>query len=366
MIKKLIAIFFIAFFPACSFSNLVIENKGNLKLKQVDYTDLPGWHKDDQNKAVISLVNSCDQFAKLPNNKQIGGKIYNITVSDFHDVCDIAQVVKGMNNIQARNFFENWFIPFEVSDERSGSKGLFTGYFIPELKGSKVKTAIYKYPVYARPIDLKNNKPYYTRRQIENGALKNKKLELLYVDDKVDLFFMHVQGSGRVILEDGKIVKLAYAGKNNLPYSSIGRHIIDNNILNQRDVSYFAIKDWMKGNPEKAEEIMNVNESFIFFQKSKNDYVYGAQGSPLMAERSLAVDTEIMPLGFPMWLNIRNSKNSYQKLVIAQDTGSAIKGVVRGDVFFGIGRAAEDKAARMNYQGKYYILVPANVIDKIS
>ena len=364
MMKKLSIITLIFLCSSCSFTSLIIKGKGDLKLKQVGFEDLPGWKKDQQNRAVISMVNSCRQFAKMPEDKQIGGQIGNITVADFHDVCDIAEVIKGMDNKQARNFFENWFVPFEVSTRGGNSQGLFTGYYVPELKGSKVKTEIYQYPVYAKPkanladLDL-------TREEIENGALAHKDLELFYVGNQVDLFFMQVQGSGRIILENGTVARLGFAGKNNHPYSSIGKYIIENNILGSESPTYFSIKNWLKNNPEEARKAMNVNQSYIFFKVSNSDDVFGSQGSPLMVERSLAVDSEIMPLGFPLWLNINVPNNPYQKLVVAQDTGSAIKGAVRGDIFFGRGKNAEDSAAKMNYKGKYYILLPAAAVDRM-
>lgn len=364
MIKKLFTLTLILLCCSCSFTSLIIKGKGDIKLKQVGFEDMSGWQKDDQNKAIISLVNSCNQFAKLPDEKQIGGKIGNVTVADFRDVCDIADVVKGMSTKQARNFFENWFVPFEVSDKGGNSQGLFTGYYVPELKGSKTKTEIYQYPIYSRPKDL-TSEPYFTRAEIEDGALENRGLGLVYVDDQVDLFFMQVQGSGRVILEDGTIMRLVFAGKNNRSYSSIGKYIIDNNIISGGDVSYFSIKNWLKSNTEEARDLMNVNQSYVFFKTSNSDAVLGSQGAPLMPYRSLAVDTDIIPVGFPIWLDINTPNNPYQKLVIAQDTGSAIKGAVRGDVFFGRGKSAENLAARMNYRGKYYILLPTAAVDRM-
>jgi membrane-bound lytic murein transglycosylase A len=364
MIKKLSILTLIFLCSSCSFSSLIIKGKGDLKLKQVGFEDMPGWQNDNQNRAVISLVNSCNKFAKMPDDKQIGGKIGNIVVDDFHDVCDIAKVIKGMSSKQARNFFENWFVPFEVSDKNGNEQGLFTGYFVPELRGSTTKTDIYKYPIYSRPKDL-TNEPYLTREEIENGALEDKGLEIIWVDDQVDLFFMQVQGSGRVILDNGSIMRLGFGGKNNQPYSSIGKYIIENNIIPSGDVSYFSIKNWLKNNPEEAKRIMNVNQSYVFFKSSNSDAVIGSQGASLMPYRSLAVDTDIMPLGFPIWLNINTPNKPYQKLVIAQDTGSAIKGAVRGDVFFGRGKNAENLAARMNYKGKYYILLPIAAIDRM-
>lgn len=361
MFKKSLAIFLVFLCCSCSFSSLVIKGRGNLKLQQISFEDLSGWQKDNQDMAVISLINSCNQFAKMPDNKQIGGKIGDIIVGDFHDVCDIAEVVKGMSSRQARNFFENWFVPFEVSDRNGNEQGLFTGYFVPELRGSKNKTDLYQYPVYARPQDLT-----LTREEIEDGALDGKNLELVWVDDKVDLFFMQIQGSGRVIFEDGQIMRLGFGGKNNQPYSSIGKYIIENNIIPNGDFSYFSIKDWLKNNPDEAKKIMNVNQSYVFFKPSNSNEVIGSQGAPLMPYRSLAVDTDIIPLGFPMWLDISAVGAPYQKLVIAQDTGSAIKGAVRGDVFFGRGKNAENLAAKMNYKGKYYILLPTAAVDRMA
>ena len=363
MIKKLSIITLISICYSCSFESFT-PKKSDLKLEQISFKDLPGWQNDDQSKTIIALLNSCNQLAKMADDKVIGNKVGNIKIGDFHRICDIALAMKGVEPEQARKFFENWFVPFEVSDTNLGNKGLFTGYYVPEIKGSKVKTAIYQYPIYSRPKDL-TKEPYFTREEIENGALKNKNLEIAYLDNKVDIFFMQVQGSGRVVLEEGSVMRLGFAGKNNRPYSSIGRYIIDNHIISDGNVSYFSIKNWLKNNQEQAEKIMNVNQSYVFFKASNNDDVIGSQGSPLIAERSLAIDTDILPLGFPIWLNIDSSKMLYQKLLVTQDTGSAIKGAVRGDVFFGKGREAEKAAAQMNYKGKYYILVPASALNKV-
>ncbi|MCE3255013.1 MAG: murein transglycosylase [Rickettsiaceae bacterium] len=364
MIKKLITTLFICALSSCSFTTVTIKGRDGLKLKQVSFSDLRGWRNDEQNKAVIALINSCNQLAKMPDKKEIGGKVGTIMVEDFRDVCDISEAIKGMSSKQARNFFENWFVPFKVYDNSENDQGLFTGYYVPELRGSKVKTDIYKYPIYSKPTDL-TLEPYFTREEIENGALNQKGLELFYVSDPVDLFFMQVQGSGRVILEDGSVVRLGFAGKNNREYSSIGKYIIDNKIIDSKNTSYFSIKNWLKNNPEEARKVMNINQSYIFFKVSKNDDVIGSQGSVLMPGRSLAVDSEILPLGFPMWLDIKNSNNIYQKLLVAQDTGSAIKGAVRGDIFFGRGKNAESLAAKMNDRGSYYILLPTAAVDRM-
>ena len=353
---------------SCSYSTSTIKGKGNIKLKRIDYSQLKDWEEDDHSEALLSFINSCNKFELMGGSRQIGGQIGDITVSDFRDVCEIASIVNGMNQKQVKNFFDNWFVPFEVLTKDNREKGLFTGYYEPELKGSKTKNEIYKYPVYGRPNNLTNDL-YYSRKEIENDALRNKELELLYVNDKVDLFFMHIQGSGRVILDDGVTIQLSYAGKNNQPYTSIGSYMLENNIIKKSKASYYAIKSWLKNNPEKAKQIMNINDSYIFFKISDKEYVTGAAQVPLTPQRSLAIDSDILPYGFPIWLESKikpegKSAKPFRKLLVTQDTGSAIKGTIRGDVFFGRGKDAEELAAGMNSIGKYFILLPANIVDK--
>ncbi|MFT6333131.1 MAG: membrane-bound lytic murein transglycosylase A [Lentimonas sp.] len=364
MIKNFYLFLIILLISSCSFQTLTFKGKnGDLKLKQVDFTDLPGWQKDQQNETIHSFLNSCLVFAKIPQNKNIGRKVGYITPSDFDDVCDIAKAIREMSDAQARNFFENWFVPFKVANRSGKDRGLFTGYYVPEIKGSKIKTAIYKYPVHKKPYDPKDLT--LTRKEVANGALENKGLELLYLDNPVDLFFMQVQGSGRILLENGEIIRLGFGGKNKYKYSSIGKHIIENNILGDVTPTYFAIKSWLKDNPEEARKVLNINKSYIFFKPSKSDDVFGSQGAPLTAERSLAVDHKIIPEGLPVWLNISSKKKPYRKLVVSQDTGSAIKGAIRGDVFFGKGSKSEKLAARMNHYGEYFLLLPTAAVDRM-
>lgn len=351
------------------YSKITIKGKGDIKLKQVDFASLNGWEVDDHKKALQSFIQSCNKFSKMAQNRLIGGQIGEITVGDFRDTCDIAQVVKTMSAKQAKNFFENWFKPFLVETRFGNSKGVFTGYYEASLHGSKVKSEKYKYPIYARPKDLAND-PYLSRKEIEDGALKKKNLELLYVDDKVELFFMHIQGSGRVKLPNGSEVRVAYAGRNNQPFTAVGNYMVDQKMLDRGNLNAATIKEWLKNNPNRADEVMNINAAYTFFKISDGEFVVGAQGVPLTAERSLAVDSENIPYGSPLWVDTYSkkkdgSKEKYSHLFIAQDTGSAIKGVVRGDVFFGHGPEAEEKAYYMASQGQYYILLPINVVDKL-
>ena len=370
MIRTLTIIILSISLQGCLGSKVTIKGKNNLKLQQVDFTQISGWENDEQKMALNAFIHSCDKFAKMPQNREIASDLGSVTAGDFRDVCEIAEVVKIMDEKQARNFFENWFVPFSVKTRSGKTNGLFTGYYEASLNGSRTKTDTFKYPIYKKPKDLGFD-TYYTRKEINDGALAGKRLELLYVDDPVDLFFMHIQGSGRVTLQDGSTIRLGYAGKNNNPYTSISRYLVDRGKIASDQVNAITIKNWLKANPKEAQEIMNLNLAYTFFQISEDENVIGAQNVPLTPQRSLAVDKEIIPYGFPLWVstsikNLENSKKeSFKKLMIAQDTGSAIKGTVRGDIFFGFGEAAENNASLTASRGKYYILLPVNVIDKL-
>jgi membrane-bound lytic murein transglycosylase A len=363
-------IFSLISLTSCFLSDdLTINGKGNIRLRQVDYSMIDSWENDNHKEAIQAFIHSCNKFSKMAQNRLIGGQIGNITAGDFRDVCEIAQVVKTMSNEQAQNFFENWFRPFLVENRSGKSEGLFTGYYEASLNGSKVKTEQFQYPIYARPQDL-TNEVYFSREEIEKGALKEKNLELLYVDDKVDLFFMHIQGSGRVKLPNGSSVRVGYDGRNNLPFIAVSNYMADKGYLDRNNLNASTVRQWLKNNPEKADEVMNVNSLFIFFRIIEGEYVVGGQGVPLTQERSLAIDSDIIPYGLPIYLETKlkkkdKSTEKYSRLFIAQDTGSAIKGTVRGDVFFGHGTDAEEKAFYMASKGQYYILLPSSVVDKL-
>ncbi len=351
------------------YPKVTIKGKGNVSLEQVDFQSLKNWEKDDHKKALQAFIQSCNKFSKMAQNRVIGGQIGEITVGDFRDVCEIAQVVKTMSGKQARNFFENWFKPFLVADKSGNSTGVFTGYYEAELNGSRVKTEKFKYPIYAKPKDL-TSAPYLTRKQIEEGALNNKGLELLYVEDKAELFSLHIQGSGRVNLPDGTVARITFAARNNQPFIAVSNYMADQGYLERSNLNAATVKEWFRKNPDKADEVMNVNLAYIFFKFSDGEYVVGAQNVPLTTERSLAVDSDVFSYGFPLWVDTNlkkkdGSKEKYSHLFVAQDTGSAIKGVTRGDIFFGHGKEAMERASYMASQGQYYILLPINVVDRM-
>lgn len=356
---------------AFSFSNVFsgdnIEN-GKLMIRQTKFKKMKGWENDRQDRALNAFVRSCDAFAKLPSDEAVGGAIRDVRVKDFRNVCELAGTIKGMGKDAAKTFFETWFTPYKVSDTNKGPKGLFTGYYEIELQGSLDKGRGYDYPVYARPDDL-TEEPYFTREEINEGALEEKGLELYFVDDKIGLFFMEIQGSGRVVTENGVTHRISYNGKNNHPYTSIGKLLKEEGAI-EGVVSAFSVQDWLRKNPAEATEVMNRNKSFVFFRELSDEHVIGSQGVPLTPERSIAVDRNNIGLGMPIWLDTKlitpaNERVKFRKLMIAQDTGGAIKGAVRGDIFFGHGERAEEFASFMQENGSYYVLIPKQAANRI-
>ncbi len=363
--KKIILLVIFMALSSCLYPKVTIKGKGDVKLHQAYFDDLKNWENSNHREALLSFLNSCQKFANLPQDRRIGGQFGDITARDYRDVCEIGEVIKGMSDLQIKNFFENWFKPFLITDRNNNNRGLFTGYYEASLNGSKKKTEKFKYAVYKKPSDL-TDQPYLSRSQIENGALEGKNLEILYVDDKVELFFMHIQGSGRVRLPSGAVVRLAFGGKNHQPFSPISTFLLDNKHLKPEEISAENVKKWLKKNPDIAEEAMNFNDSYIFFEISQDKFVKGGQGVELTPEHSLAVDHKIIPYATPLWVETSLLGSKINKLMIAQDTGSAIKGTIRGDIFFGYGKEAERKASSMANFGQYYALLPNNIVRKIS
>ncbi len=295
----------------------------------------------------------------------------------------------------AREFFETWFQPYRVSD-RGQSVGLFTGYYEPVLHGSRHPGGRYRVPLHAAPSDLLRIDlsrfnpelagyaiwgrvehgefaPYYTRAEIDDGALAGQNLELLWVDDPIAKFFLQIQGSGQVRLDDGSVVRVGYAAQNGRPYRAIGRDLIEIGALHRGQVTLQTIRIWLSAHPADAATIMERNPSYIFFEEHPElaaaDGPLGTEGVPLTAGRSLAVDRRFLPLGAPLWLDTSaprpdspEAEVPLQRLMVAQDTGGAIKGVVRGDVFWGAGEPAEAIAGRMQSQGGLVLLLPRALI----
>ncbi|MCZ4281198.1 MltA domain-containing protein [Kiloniella laminariae] len=362
----------------------------SLSLFRVDYAALPGWQSDQMQEAYPALVRSCGRFQSWPDSKTVGPDAVAGTAADWKPLChslnDFMSTAESPRDISL--WMEENLVPYQVYNNDS-REGTFTGYYEAELKGSLVQDATYKYPLYGVPQDLVSIKlsdfdeelkgtvlagrvegnrliPYHDRNEIEKGVLDNKAVEVLWADDPVDVFFLHIQGSGMVTLPDGQIIRVGYAGNNGHKFYAIGRALIDEKVLPKDQVSMQSIRDWLRANPDKAREIMNRNKRFIFFRKIEGDGPIGAMGVPLTPARSLAVDPRFMPLGVPLWLDTTwpGSDRPLQRLMVAQDTGSAIRGPIRGDFFWGPGEAALAQAGGMKQKGSYYLLLPKSVAAK--
>ncbi len=355
----------------------------------VAFENLPGWQIDRHGDALIAFQKSCQRFATLPGTKKVEALSFTAQMSDWQDVCQQAASLSVLDHQQARHFFEQNFKPYKLFPgagvKKSGPEhGLFTGYYVPELSGCLRAKPGCQVPVYQKPQDLvsvdlgqfrqelKGKRiagkvqagkltPYADRGAIESGVLSQKGLELLYLKDRTEAFFLHIQGSGRVVLEDGQRVQIGYAAQNGHEYKSIGRELVKRGEMTLSQASMQSIKQWIEAHPQKADDIFAVNKSYVFFRPLTTQGVVGAQGVELTPGRSMAVDRRYIDMGFPVWIDLKDQaepNGKLQRLMIAQDTGGAIKGVVRGDFFWGYGPEAGARAGKMKSQGASYILVP--------
>lgn len=354
-----------------------------LRLDATTFQKLPGWLTDNHAEALAVFLQSCEKLKSLPPTKKLGPSMASTVAGEWRVVCNAAARVRRGAKTEAQYFFESRFTPYRASNN-SNPNGLFTGYYEPELRGAWRPSATYRYPIYGLPKDLVSINlgsfrdewkgrhltgrlhgntltPYPTRAEINGGVLKGRQLELLWVDSAIDAFFLHIQGSGRVVLPDGSQVRIGFAGRNGQRYTPIGRELVAMGALKSEQVSLQSIQAWIRANPLRGRDLMEKNKAYIFFRIIDGQGPIGAQGIPLTAGRSLAVDRAFIPLGIPVWLTTTEpgkAKKPVRRLVIAQDTGSAIKGPVRGDLFIGFGPAAGAIAGRMKQRGQYFLLLP--------
>lgn len=364
------------------------EPPPELTLTPSAFADLPGWPGAPAG-AVPALLKSCRAFERLPATREIvfGDGAARRTMEDWRGPCAAARNVPSGDDEAARRFFELHFTPYAAKNGNK-SAGLFTGYYEPTLQGSRRPTERYRVPLYVRPPELvavdlgefredlsgrriagrvegQSLVPFADRTDIHEGALQGRDLELLWVDDPVDAFFLEIQGSGVVDLETGERVRVGYAAQNGHPYYAIGRELVARGAMPVEEVSMQSIRRWLEENPEQAVDVMRTNASYVFFRELDRDGSLGAQGVVLTPGRSLAVDRAFWPLGVPMWLDTRvpatdpsQAPQLLQRVMVAQDTGGAIRGPVRGDVFFGPGDDAAARAGRMRSEGRLWVLLP--------
>lgn len=335
--------------------------------RPVSFQELEGWAGDDHAQALETFSRSCPVFARKPRKATEGSDIA-ISAEVWASLCREAEWAKTSPQ-QARFFFESRFTPFRI-DNRGKEQGLFTGYYEPVLYGSYKRKHDFQYPVYRVPPELKDSKPYFTHAEINAGALAGRHLELLWVDDPVMLFFTQIQGSGRVRMTDGRELYLGYGDGNGRPYVSLGKIMGDENLLPKDQINFFTIRSWLYQNPDRAIALMERNPSYIFF-KLRDGPAVGAAGVELVPQRSLAVDPKYIPYGLPLFLQTQipglrtDAPQSFQRLMVAQDTGGAIRSPVRGDIFFGPGPDAEYLAGYMKGRGVYSLLVPNEIADQL-
>ncbi len=373
------------------------KQETGVALHSASFSELDGWPTAAQADALAAFRKSCDALLALPEGASVGHGPAAGRAADWHDACRAAGKTGEMDDRAARAFFERHFRPFALlADGRA--EGLFTGYYTPEIAAARQRGNGYDVPVLGRPADLVSVDlgafrddlagrhlagrvedgrlvPYASRSEIEAGAPGSAPV-LLWARDPVALFFLQIQGSGRARLPDGGVLRLAYAGRNGHPYTALGRLMVEEGILTRDAVSAPAIARWLRANPTDGAELMRRNAAYVFFRIEAQDDEgpRGAQGVALTAGRSLAVDTAHVPLGAPVWLSTLQpdpatdpgkARQPLRRLMVAQDRGSAIRGAVRGDVFFGAGEAAALRAGHMAEPGRMWILLPAALAAKM-
>lgn len=356
----------------------------NRTYEPVGFADVPGWAADDHAAALVAFSKSAQRLIE-----RAAQGLASPADEPLLAVCQLALATPGPS-ASAKDFFEAHFTPHRVV--HNGADGLLTGYYEPILQASRAPDSHFSIPLYRRPADLVNlveesqrgamahqythmrrtadgDVPYATRAEIENGALAGQGLECFWLADAVDVFFLHVQGSGQLSLADGTTTRVAYDGKNGHPYTSIGRYLIDEGLFPADKMTLDALKDWLRDNPNLASSVLQQNKSFVFFREltgAEGESPVGVQEIPLTPGRSLAVDTGFHAIGLPIWVSAPNlthatASGGFHRLMIAQDVGSAIRGPERGDLYFGTGDTAGMLAGSTKHHGTFYVLLPGRL-----
>lgn len=304
----------------------------------VSFDELEGWAADDHFAALGVFQTTCADF---------------LTTDEVH-LLDLAR-----DATDARDYFERNFQPVLITD---GQAPLFTGYFEPDLSGSPTCTGLFQFPIYTMPPEAKAIQPWHTRREIlTSDVMQGRGLEIAWVSDPVELFFLQVQGSGRIRFPDGQMIRVGYGGSNGHVYSSIGQELVRRGVFSAHDISADAIKIWIRNNPNEGEALLLHNDRYIFFREVReiaaDQGPLGTMNQSMTPMRSIAVDPSSTPLGAPVWVE-KSGASPLRRLMIAQDTGSAIKGAQRADLFLGTGDAAGILAGQINDPGRMIVLLP--------
>lgn len=303
----------------------------------LDWSDLDGWARDDHELARSVFLETCSDIG-----------------AEWTAVCEQARADRS-----ARQFFESEFQPVLIGGD---SDGLFTGYYEPELRGSRRQGGEFQFPIHRMPDDIPRGKMWLSREEIEtSGVLAGRDLEIVWLSDPVEKFFLQVQGSGRIRLDDGKMARVGFGGRNGHPYRSVGREMIRLGIFQEHEASAQRIMGWVRENPGRGLKMLWHNASYIFFREieglAEEKGPIGAMSRPITAGRSVAVDPEYVPMGAPVWLE-KDGAAPLRRLMIAQDTGSAIKGAQRADIFYGSGKEAGEIAGQVRDPGRMIVFLP--------
>ncbi len=363
------AFFLIASVSAPSLASGAL-NLRNAQIEPLSFAALDGWKDDDHAAAFGTFLKSCDAIL----NAGKGVRAARPFLGALFKVCERAVAAGPLDREQARTFFEDNFRPVRVMPGGQ-PEGFFTGYYETEVDGSRFPSDEYTIPIYAAPAETvrKHQGKVFSdldRTKIEDGAIAGKDLEICYVKNPVDAFFAQIQGSTRVKLDTGKLLRLNYVASNGQPYTPVGKFLIDRGIVSKEEMSMDKIREFMEANPDEGRELRRKNRSFVFFQETPlgaQDECVGAQGVALTPGRSLAVDKHIHVYGTPIWVDAalpidsEKPETKFQRLLFAQDTGSAIVGPARADIYFGHGEEISHVAGRIKQFGKFVMLVPQSI-----
>lgn len=337
--RGLLALFIAAVLAAIPGQARAATGLDDAEVQILDWPDLDGWEADDHTAALEVFIETC---ALLDD-------------ALWRPICTLGNNYPGT----ARSFFELFFRPVLIED---GSAPMFTAYFEPEISGATTRSARFRYPVYRKPPEVMSGARWFSREKIErDGILEGRGLEIAWVEDPVELQFLQIQGSGRIRLPDGSAIRLGFGGSNGHNYRSLGDELVRRGIYNRHQVSAAVIGAWVRRNPAVAQDLLNHNPSYVFFRDVGHVPAslgpLGAMNRPITALRTLAVDPAYTPLGAPIWLE-KNGNDPFRRLMIAQDTGSRIKGAQRADIFFGTGDEAGRLAGKVRDPGRMVVLLP--------
>lgn len=360
-----------------------------ITLKSASFKQLPGWDSADTRVSLKTFLTSCKTLLRQNPQKSVGSEHIPLQAKDWSLACRAAQSIDVTSIEDSKTFFERWFSPVEFYNGKR-LPGVFTGYYVPTIKGSLVKTPQYSVPLYGLPNDLvqvqvhlfnpklKREKiigrvvrheltPYFTREQINQGAIKNTAPVLAWIHSPIDRNFLEIEGSGTIELDNGQHVLVGYAAENGAKYTSIASVLIKKGLFTKETASTKNIRNYLKAHSGEMDKTLNQNQSFVFFRVVKDGFAVGAQGVPLTPGYSLAVDRAWIPLGAPVWLSTKqpdkdmDKQKSLKRLMVAQDTGGAIRGAVRGDIYYGPGKTAKELSNHMKHMGHYWLLMPKSI-----